>query len=198
MALRAGLHPVTGLRLPPAIGGTSQGSGAYSRLKPECSGGVGFAPYVPATFDPPTPCGASAERKRWLLRGRVLCRLGKEAAKHRRLRRRKAKHEVREVIESFSKAAEGEGQPIEEEMTMAGSVSCGEGFNQQTCEQWESERGDDNSDEEFWSSLPTADSRTDHLQSIPPQPSRDFPGRAVRSRLGALEAVSYLSRKDYG
>ena len=198
MALRAGLHPVTGLRLPAASGSTAHGSGTYSRLKPGCSGGDDFVPYIPATFVPPVPCGVSAERKRWLLRGRVLCRLGKEAAKLKRLRRKKAKEEVREVIRSFISSAEDEGQPMDEVVAVAGSGSSVENLSQQTREYLEQEMGNDDSDEEFWLALPTTDSRTNHIQSIPTQPSRSFPGRAVRSRVGALEVGCELSRKGYG
>ena len=136
MALRAGLHPVTGLRLPAASGSTALGSGTYSRLKPVGSGCDDFVPYIPATFDPPVPCGVSAERKRWLLRGRLLCRISREAAELKRIRRRKAKEEVREVIRSFISSVEDEGHPKVEDIevglpmgdmvAVAGSVSSGE------------------------------------------------------------------------
>ena len=65
-------------------------------------------------------------------------------------------------------------------------------------ERLEQEMGNDDSDEEFWLALPTTDNRTNHVQSIPTQPSCSYPGRAVRSRVGALEVACELSRKGYG
>lgn len=161
MAMRAGLHPVTGMRLPAASGSTMMGSGTYSRLKLGNDGCDGFAPYEPVVFDPPVPCGESAERKRWLLRGRVLGRQYREAAKLKRLRRKRAKEEVREVIRSFIDGS-CEEEPVHE-------VS------------------NDDSGEDCWLTLPTTDSRTNHIQSMPSQPIRNFPGRAMRSRMDALE-----------
>lgn len=176
IALRAGLHPVTGLRLPAASGSTAGGSVAYSRLKTVSIGCEHVAPYIPTTFDPPVPCGESAERKRWLLRGRVLCRPGREAAKLKRLRRKRVKEEVREVIRSFINADEDGGRPGYTEVAVR-------------------EMGSGDSDEEFWLALPTIDSRTSHIQSIPTQPSRSFPGRAMRSRVVTLDVGCNKSRE---
>ena len=148
------------------------GGGTYSRLKPGNDGCDDFTPYVPVLFDPPVPCGESAERKRWLLRGRVLCRQYRGAARLKRLRRKKAKEEVREVIRSFIDDS-CEDEPVHE-------VSKNE------------------SNETFWLTLPTTDSRASHIQSIPTQPSRSFPGRAVRSRVVTLEVGCEVSRKEYG
>ena len=68
MALRAGLHPVTGMRLPAASGSTTIGSGTYARLKRKVGERGDFVPYVPETFEALLPIGGeSAERKRWLL-----------------------------------------------------------------------------------------------------------------------------------
>ena len=182
MSLRAGLHPVTGVRLPPAVRSTARGSGTYSRLKPGAGGLDDFVPYAPATFAPPVPSGCSAEQKRRLMRGRLLCKIGKEAARLRRQRRKDAKVEVREVIRSFISAADGEGQTMDDGV-VADSSPAGENLSQQTDDQWEQALGSDNSDEEFWATLPTTDSRTMHIQGIPSRPDRSFPGKAVRSRL---------------
>ena len=92
-------------------------------------------PYIPEVFGDPLPAsGGSAERKRWLLRGRLLCKQGKEERRLRRLRRKEAKIEVREVIRAFCEDADQElltpaHTPVEEV-------------------------ADDASDEEFWTSLP--------------------------------------------
>ena len=98
---------MTGMRLPaPSSSEVAMGSGTYTRLKPSLSGDVSFAPYVPREVLVPSPSGHSAERKRWLMRGRVLC---KEASMLRRRRRRAAKIEVREAISSFVGDADVEG-----------------------------------------------------------------------------------------
>ena len=102
MALKAGRHPVTGMMLPvPSNSDAALGSGTYTQLKPRPSGDDSFSPYVPREVVVPEPSGVSAEKKRWLMRGRLLYRNSKEAALLRRRRRRFAKIEVREVISSF-------------------------------------------------------------------------------------------------
>ena len=88
-----------GMRLPaPSSSEVAMGSGTYTRLKPSLSGDMSFVPCVPREVLVPSPSGASAERRPWLMRGRVLY---KEAAMLRRRRRKAAKIEVREVISSF-------------------------------------------------------------------------------------------------
>ena len=84
---RDGRHPVTGLWLPTSSSSSALGNGTYSRLRPAIGTTEGFAPYVPATFEPSTPTGMSAERKRWLMKGRMLCKINSEAARLRRQRR---------------------------------------------------------------------------------------------------------------
>ena len=83
-------------------------------------------------------------------------------------------------------------------VAVAGSVSSVENLDQQARDDSEQEMGNSDSDEEFWLALPTTDSRTSHIQSIPTQPNRSFPGRAMRSRVVTLEAGCNLSRKGYG
>ena len=93
MALKAGRHPVTGLRVPThTSSNVALGSGHYARLKPSPSGDESFVPYVPRDVMVPSPSGVSAERKRWLMRGRLLYRNGKGAALLRRFRRKAAKN----------------------------------------------------------------------------------------------------------
>ena len=87
MALKAGRHPVTGLMLPaPSRNMAALGSGTYARLKPTPNAGDEgpFVPYEPRVVMVPVPLGGSAERKRWLMRGRLRCKIGKEAALLRR------------------------------------------------------------------------------------------------------------------
>ena len=98
MALKAGRHPVTGIRLPAPSSNSALGSGTYALLKPSPSVDSSFVPYEPLVEKMASPSGISAERKRWLMKGRLLCKIGKEAALLRRRRRKEAKVEVREVI----------------------------------------------------------------------------------------------------
>ena len=81
-----------------------------SRLKPTGDADPGFTPYVPALLVPSTSSGLSAEMKRRLMRGRVLCKISSKAAKLRRQRRKEIKLEVREVISSFLDDADDGGQ----------------------------------------------------------------------------------------
>ena len=164
-SLRAGLHPVTGLRLPAPSGNSALGNGTYSRLRPTTGPVNGFAPYVPASFEPIAPTGDSADRKRRLMRGRVLCKISSEAARLRRMRRKAAKAEVNELIESFMIAASGEE---------AGSTHP----------------ASDQEEEDFWKNLPAPSSRDcRHIQDIPTQATRNYPGKPVRSRAEALRAA---------
>ena len=142
------------------------GSGTYSQLKPRPSGDDSFVPYVPREVVVPEPSGVSAEKKRWLMRGRLLCRNSKEAALLRRSRRRIAKIEVREVISSFlgnagNEVAQGIVEPEHSEQATE----------------------DDKVSEEFWASLPVVASRERHVLNIPTKPERCFPGKAVQSRM---------------
>ena len=170
MAPKAGRHPVTGMRLPaPSSSEVAHGSGTYARLKPSPSGDESFVPYMPREVVMPSPSGASAERKRWLMKGRLLLRQGKEAAQLRRRRRREAKVEVREVIVSFIGDADVVGD---------------QGVTEPEHDQQMTE--DDNDCEQFWASLPVELSRETHLLDIPTRPDRCFPGKAVRSREARL------------
>ena len=177
MELKAGRHPVTGIRLPaPSSNSAAIGCGTYARLRPKISEDESFAPYVPEAFDDPLPAsGNSAERKRWLLRGRLLYKQGKEERRRRKLRRKEAKIEVREAINTF---CEGDDQ----ELLTSTRLPC-------------EELADDASDEEFWTSMPTVIDRERHILELLTNPSRSFPGKAVRSRLGAL-GLAAKHRKD--
>ena len=174
MALKAGKHPVTGYCLPSPSGNVAPvGNGTYAMLKPTISYDDSFVPYVPEQFGEPQPAkGESAERKRWLLLGRLRCKQGMEERRRKRLRRKEAKSEVRELIRSF----------------------CDDGADAlATSESMCEAAADDASDEEFWKSLPSVIERERHVHMIPTNPCRQFPGKAIRSRLEALKqaAVHY-------
>ena len=164
-SLRAGLHPVTGLRLPAPTGNSALGSGTYSRLRHTSEPTIGFAPYMPASFEPAAPTGESADRKRELMRGRVLCKISNEAARLRRMRRKAAKAEVKELIDSFMIAASGEG--------VGGTQTAS-----------------DQEEEDFWMNLPVPSSQDRrHIHDIPTHAPRDYPGKRVKSRAEALIAA---------
>ena len=177
-SLRSGLHPVTGLRLPESSGSTALGSGTYSRLKPTAEADPDFVPYAPTLFDPPTPSGLSAEMKRRLMRGRVLCKISSKAARLRRQRRKQVKLEVLEIIRSFCDDADDGGQ-----QEMEGQTSSSGDHGQQAPVE-----ADVCSDEEFWANLPAMSSRERHVQCIPTEPIRKFPGKAIKLRLNAFDA----------
>ena len=134
MKLRAGVHPVSGYRLPAARdkdGTLLCGSGLYSQLRPSSGSCSSSGPYVPEVLAAPNPQSrASAVRKRWLLLGRVRCRIGSEARRLRKLRKKAAKVEVRGIIASFT------NEPDSDAADLDGKGSDGK-----------------DSDEEFWSKL---------------------------------------------
>ena len=141
------------------------GSGTYARLKVTPNDRQGpFVPYEPREVTMPRPSGISAERKRWLMRGRLRCKIGKEAALLRRRRRREAKCEVREVIRSFiNEASEEEDQEAlssdRDERTAAEDDEC----------------------EAFWANLPVEVSREQHIRDIPSLPEPLIRGIGVRA-----------------
>ena len=114
------------------------------------------------------------------MQGRVRCKIACQAAKLRRLRRSEAKAEVTEVISSFLQAANGMDHKDGSVTSIVGHGAEGE----------EPTRfASNDSDEEFWMSLPASDDRTSHIQCIPTQASRPYPGMMVRSRVSALRAA---------
>ena len=168
MALKAGRHPVTGLRLPaPSRNMAALGSGTYARLKPTPNAGNEghFVLYEPRVVVVPVPSGVSAERKRWLMRGRLRCKIAKSAALLRRRRRKDAKSEVREVIRSFI----GEADGARDQEALSSDLD-------------ERATAEDEECEAFWASLPVEVSRERHILNIPSLPTHDFLGKAVKSR----------------
>ena len=164
-SLRDGLHRVTGLRLPAPLGNSALGNGTYSRLRPTIGPTDGFVPYVPASFEPAAPTGESADKKRQLMRDRVLCKVNSEAARLRRMHRKEAKAEVKELIDSFVVAANDE------------DAGC-------------TQLASDQEEECFWTNLqPLASHGRNHIRHIPTQAPRGYPGNVVRSRADALRAA---------
>ena len=163
MRLRAGLHPVTGDRLPVAIdsdGKVLSGSGLYSRLTPSPAEGVStdpnFSPYVPCTFANAVPqVGRSAQDKKKLMLAKVRAKPAKEARRRKRLRKSEARTDLNTLIDSFVADPSGpERQPASEV----------------------------NSDEEFWNNLPVDETRHGWVRNIPSPPAHDFHGKIVKSR----------------
>ena len=164
MELRSGKHPVTGMRLPMAIdseGNAVQGEGTYAILQAKATPNTNFARYVPEELPQPKPAvGQSASTKRQLMIERIRSKLAKERKRVRRLRKMDALLDLQELISTFVSSVEAESPaPVVEVATDDGDCS----------------------DADFWSQLPTADSRVDHLASIPVT-ARPFPGRMVSSR----------------
>ena len=92
-----------------------------------------------------------------------------EERRTKRLRRKEAKSEVRELIRSFCDDG-------------AEALATGESLGEAAA--------DDASDEEFWKSLPSVIERERHVHMIPTNPCRQFPGKAIRSRLEALKQAT--------
>ena len=91
---------------------------------------------------------------------RIRSKLAKERKRVRRLRKMDALLDLQELINTFVSSVEAESPaPVVEVVTDDGDCS----------------------DADFWSQLPTADSRVDHLASIPVT-ARPFLGRMVSSR----------------
>ena len=170
MALRDGFHPVTGLRMPEPSGSSARGRGTYSRLQATEGVAEGFTPYVPAVFEPAIASGCSAERKRWLMQGRILCKLSSEAAKRKRQRRTDINAAVDDLVSTFIAATE---VPI-----------TASGTRDRMME-------DEQSDEDFWTNLPTlANHDRVHVREIPTQACRKHPGSLVRTRADALKVAT--------
>lgn len=153
MKLRAGVHPVTGRRLPMAIdsdGSALQGEGRYMRLHARTALNDTFAQYVPEELPLPKPSlGQSAHMKRQLMLGRIRSKLAREQKHVRRARKKDALLELQELIRTFGDEVEAESQTPGEELG-TGSGGC--------------------SDEEFWTHLPTADDRREWMQRVPDLP----------------------------
>ena len=124
-----------------------------------------------------------------VLRGRLLYKLGKEAALVRRRRRKEVKSEVREVIRSFLDDTGDGGQP-EAAVLRSASGSTDSELNRLKDEQGQSLAvvTDGSSDEEFWANLPILGSRERHMLNVPTKPDRSYLGRAIKSRLKTFEA----------
>ena len=169
-SLKAGRHPVTGVIRPTPSSSSALGSGTYSQLKVGPSDDRNFSPYVPEEFVKLTPSGMSVVDKRRLLKGRLLYRIGREAAQLRKAKRRATKAEVREIIRAFEHGSDEE-EPLPDSRVHT--------LND---EQEEPVADDVDSDEEFWASLPVVCTREKHINAISTRPDRYFPGKAVTVR----------------
>ena len=178
MALKSGRRPVTGGWLPAPSSSSALGSGTYALLKPKPSGDCNFVPYVPTVDKVASPSGISAARKRMLLTGRLLYKLGREAAVVRRRRRKEVKTEVRELIRTFLGDEDDGGQQQAAVQTIVmDDQGQKEPVEPGAC-----------SDEEFWAKLPVVSSRERHMLNVPTKPSRIYPGRTIKSRSIACDA----------
>ena len=175
-SLRNNVHPVTGVQLPAPLGNSALGNGTYSRLKPTAAPSDGFVPYAPISFEPAAPSGVSAENKRQIMRDKVLCKVNREAVRLKRLLRREARAEVKELIESFTAAANCE---VVTAVVNGPASSAGATVGE-----------DEQSDEDFWTNLPTLASQDrTHIREIPTQAARAYPGKAVRTRADVLKVT---------
>ena len=161
--LRAGLHPVTGNRLPVArdnCGNVLGGNGVYSRLKPSGYGDSDFSPYEPMAFAALEPLtGQSAEVKRNLMLGRIRLKQAREARRCRKDRKKVVKAEVLALINSFG------ADPF------LGA---------------QSDKAVD-SDEDFWTTLTESGSCRERLQQVPSEPAGGYSrttSRVVRLSTG--------------
>ena len=120
----------------------------------------------------------------------MLCRMGREAARLRRQRRKEAKAEVSEVIRTFIQATNNEEHASDEVIVETRSNADDNALLRSTDKPLDIQ-GESNSDEEFWLNLPASDSRTDHTWCIPTHANRNFSGRVVKSRTDALRAAKF-------
>ena len=112
-----------------------------------------------------------------MMHDRVLCKVSRETARLRRLLRKEAKSEVKELIESFTAVANSE-DVIAEVDGLASSVDAAVDEDEQ-------------SDENFWASLPTmATQNRTHVREIPTQALRAYPGRMVKTRADLLKETA--------
>ena len=136
------------------------------------------------------------------MRGRLLCKIGREAARLRRQRRKDTKAEVSEVIRSFLQATNG-GEHAEDNEVAGNWFQADEGELHRSADDPSGSKNEaadasqsvplhaagGDSDEEFWMNLPTVSDRTCRIQNVPVQANRLFPGMMVRSRMSMLRST---------
>ena len=163
MKLRAGVHPVTGSRLPMAVdscGSAVGGDGRYSRLHAKTVQDTSFIQYVPEELKKAEPSGGyTAQEKRQLMQGRIRCKQARVQRQVRKARKKDMLMELQDLISTFI------AEP-------AGRAECSSAVVHEQV----------NSDEEFWNSLPVDEGRRERILSIPSPPTHDFRGKALRSR----------------
>ena len=171
--LRAGIHPVTKLRLPQTtwVDGRPLNVHGYSRRQARVEVDDKFIPYDARPMERASPqlCepkrgGKSAEDKMRLLRGRIKYKELKAAREGRKKRKEERKHEVERLISSFVHDLDANGE--------------GEGVDDLAVEA----RANDQDEAEFWSRL-VDDARInkpDRFKAMQCKPSR-LSRLAVRS-----------------
>jgi hypothetical protein len=129
-----------------------QGEGRYTRLHAKASLNATLVQYVPEELPQPKP---SLGRTAHMKRQLMLERIRSKA------RKKDVLLELQDLIRTFVEEVGAESHTSDVEV----------------------DKGDDDrSGEEFWAHLPTADSRVDHIASIPVASERPFPGKMVSSR----------------
>ena len=162
--LRAGRHPLTRERLPPAIDELGQcllydrGVAIEDNLLVARRSGRRVGLVESATTGPQV--GRAAEDKRQLMLVRLRGRLAKEARDRKRMRKVEARASLKALIDSFA------ADPVEGERERAGEVD---------------------SDEEFWNNLPVGEARRERLLMIPIPPARGVRGM-VRAKAKSASA----------
>lgn len=139
-----------------------QGEGRYTRLHAKATQNTTLVQYVPEELPQPEPSlGRTAHMKRQLMLGRIRSKLARVQRQVRKARKKDMLLELQVLISTFVEEVGAESHTSDVEV----------------------DKGDDDrSDEEFWAHLPTADSRVDHIASIPVASERPFPGKMVSSR----------------
>ena len=168
--LRAGRHPLTRERLPPAIDELGQcllydrGVAIEDDLLVARRSGRRVGLVESATTGPQVGRAAEDKRQRMLVR---LCgRLAKEARDRKRMRKVEARASLKALIDSFA------ADPVEGERERAGEVD---------------------SDEEFWNNLPVGEARHERLLMIPIPPVRGVRGMVRAEAKGARARGQVLS-----
>ena len=150
--------------MPPAYdenGNVASGCGKYLRLNGQKGECTNFVPYEPEVFTLKSKAGSSSDEKRRRVLGRIRCSIASEKRKVRKAKQDAARLEANDLIQSF---------------IIGSDVSLG----------GDDLEDDDHSNKDFWNSLVTDGSRSEHFNAIESESSRKYPGIAVVSRLQRL------------
>jgi len=167
LKLRAGIHPVSGSRLPPAYdenGNVASGCGKYLRLNGQEGERTNFVPYEPEVFTLKSKAGSSSDEKRRRVLGRIRCSIASEKRKVRKAKQDAARLEANDLIQSFI---------IGSDVRLVGDDL----------------EDDNHSNKAFWNSLVADGSRSQHLDAIASESSRRYTGVALMSRSRCKQPV---------